>query len=227
MTERVYNFSAGPATLPVSVLQEVQRDLLALPDVGISVLEISHRSSTFDEIRDEAEENLRRLLGIPEDYHVLFLQGGATLQFSMVPMTFLRGASSSAQYLVTGSWSKKAVAEAQKEGPVEVVWDGGDDGYRRVPDVDEVRINPESPYVHFTSNETIQGVEFHGEPASGDVPLICDASSDFLSRPLPVERYALIYAGAQKNSGPAGVTVVVLRDDLLLRVPEGLPSILD
>ncbi len=227
MTERVFNFSPGPATLPLPVLQEVQQNLLALPGVGASVLEISHRSKTFEQIITQAEENIRRLLNLPEEYHVLFLQGGASLQFSQVPMSFLRGPGRSADYIVTGSWAKRALAEAQREGDVRVVWDGKGDGYSRVPQPGEVQIDPRAVYVHFTSNETIQGVQFATEPETGDVPLVCDASSDFLSRPIEVKRYGLIYAGAQKNVGPAGVTIVIIRQDLLEQVPDNLPTMLN
>lgn len=224
---RVFNFSAGPATLPESVLEEAQRDLLCLPGAGASILEISHRSPAFDAILEEADANLRQLLSIPDGYQILFLQGGASLQFSMVPMNLLRGAGKTAAYIRTGSWGKKAVAEAQKEGQVQSVWDGGPD-YNRVPQVGEYSFDPASTaYLHFTSNETIQGVQFADEPDAQGVPLICDASSDFLSRPLPISKYALIYAGAQKNAGPAGLTVVILRNDLLERVSAGLPTMLD
>lgn len=227
MNERVFNFSAGPATLPLSVLEEAQRHLVALPGAGMSVLEISHRSSWFEEIRHEAEANLRELLGVPEDYHVLFLQGGASLQFSMVPMNLLRGQDRPAAYLITGSWGRKALKEAQKEGAVRVAWDGGAENYVRVPEPSELALSDGAAYVHFTSNETIQGVQFRQEPDAGAVPLVCDASSDFLSRPLDLERYGVIYAGAQKNAGPAGVTIVIVRDALLARAPEGLPTLLD
>lgn len=227
MNERVFNFSPGPATLPLPVLQEVQQNLLALNGVGASILEISHRSKTFEEIIAQAESNIRRLLNLPDEYHVLFLQGGASLQFSQVPMTFLRGTGRSADYIITGSWAKRALAEAQREGNVRVVWDGKENNYSRVPSAGEYAINPDSAYVHFTSNETIQGIQFPAEPETDGVPLVCDASSDFLSRPINVGRYGLIYAGAQKNVGPAGVTIVMVRQDLLERVPDGLPAMLD
>jgi phosphoserine aminotransferase len=227
MTERVFNFSPGPATLPLPVLQEVQQNLLALPGVGASVLEISHRSKTFEEIIAQAEANIRALLNLPEEYHVLFLQGGASLQFSQVPMSFLRGTGRSADYIVTGSWAKRALAEAQREGSVRIVWDGKADNYSRVPKPGECEIDPNAAYVHFTSNETIQGVQFPAEPEVGDVPLVCDASSDFLSRPIDVRRYGLIYAGAQKNVGPAGVTIVIIRQDMLEQVPDDLPTMLN
>jgi len=227
MTERVFNFSPGPATLPLPVLQEVQQNLLALPGVGASVLEISHRSKTFEEMIAQAEANIRALLSLPEEYHVLFLQGGASLQFSQVPMSFLRGTGRSADYIVTGSWAKRALAEAQREGAVRIVWDGKADNYSRVPKHGEYEIDPSAAYVHFTSNETIQGIQFPAEPETGDVPLVCDASSDFLSRPIDVKRYGLIYAGAQKNVGPAGVTIVIIRQDMLEQVPDDLPTMLN
>lgn len=227
MTERVFNFSPGPATLPLPVLQEVQQNLLALPGVGASVLEISHRSKTFEEMIAQAEANIRALLNLPEEYYVLFLQGGASLQFSQVPMSFLRGTGRSADYIVTGSWAKRALAEAQREGAVRIVWDGKADNYSRVPKHGEYEIDPSAAYVHFTSNETIQGVQFPAEPEAGDVPLVCDASSDFLSRPIDVKRYGLIYAGAQKNVGPAGVTIVIIRQDMLEQVPDDLPTMLN
>ena len=227
MTERVFNFSPGPATLPLPVLQEVQQNLLALPGVGASVLEISHRSKTFEEMIAQAEANIRAVLSLPEEYHVLFLQGGASLQFSQVPMSFLRGTGRSADYIVTGSWAKRALAEAQREGAVRIVWDGKADNYSRVPKHGEYEIDPSAAYVHFTSNETIQGIQFPAEPEVGDVPLVCDASSDFLSRPIDVKRYGLIYAGAQKNVGPAGVTIVIIRQDMLEQVPDDLPTMLN
>jgi phosphoserine aminotransferase len=226
-TQRVYNFSPGPATLPLSALEEAQRDLLCLPGVGASILEISHRSKTFEEIMRAAEENIRKLLKIPSRYHVLFLQGGARLQFGMIPMNFLRGTGRPADFIVTGSWGASALKEAQTQGPVRTLWDGKAEGYRRTPTPEQYQINPDAAYIHFTSNETIEGIEFFSEPETGDIPLVCDASSDFLSRPIPMERYALLYAGAQKNAGPAGVTIVIIREDMLKRCPDDLPSMLN
>lgn len=226
MTERIFNFSAGPAVLPVSVLEEAQRDLVALPGVGMSVMEISHRSKTFDEIIGKAESGLRELMGIPENYHVLFLQGGASLQFSMVPMNFLP-AGGTADYILTGSWGKKALKEAKKVGTTNLAATMADGGFTRVPGQDELNLDAGAAYVHFTTNETIEGVEWKQEPEVGEVPLVADASSDILSHPIPVEKYALIYAGAQKNMGPSGVTLVIVRDDLLQRIPENLPTMLD
>jgi phosphoserine aminotransferase len=226
MTERIFNFSAGPAVLPLPVLEEAQRELVALPGVGMSVMEISHRSKAFDEIIGRAESGLRELLGLPENYHVLFLQGGASLQFSMIPMNLLPKGGS-ADYIVTGSWGKKAVKEAKREGNVNIAATTADGGFTRVPASDELNLDKNAAYVHFTSNETIEGVEFKTEPETGDVPLVCDASSDILSRPVAAEKYGLIYAGAQKNIGPSGVTLVIIRDDLLQRIPDSLHTMLD
>ena len=226
MTERIFNFSAGPAVIPVPVLEEAQRDMLSLPGVGMSVMEISHRSKTFDEIIARAESGLRELMGIPSNYHILFLQGGASLQFSMVPMNFLP-AEGSADYVLTGSWGKKALKEAKKVGGVNVAATMADGGFTRVPSRDEMSLNPHAAYVHITSNETIEGVQWKREPNVADVALVSDASSDILSRAIDVNKYGIIYAGAQKNMGPSGVTLVILREDLLQRIPENLPTMLD
>ena len=226
MTERIFNFSAGPAVLPMPVLEEAQRELVSLPGVGMSVMEISHRSKTFDEIIGRAEKGLRELLGIPENYHVLFLQGGASLQFSMIPMNLLPQ-EGSADYIVTGSWGKKAVKEAKREGAVNIAATTADGGFTRTPAQDELRLDPKAAYVHLTTNETIEGVEWKHEPEVGDVPLFADASSDILSHRIPFEKYALVYAGAQKNMGPSGVTLVIIRDDLLQRIPDNLHTMLD
>lgn len=226
MTQRVYNFSAGPAVLPLPVLEQVQRDMLALPGVGASILEVSHRSTAFVPILEGAEANLRRLLAIPDDYAVLFLQGGSRLQFSMVPMNLL-GRGQVADYIVTGSWSKDAVKEAEKEGETRIAWDGAATNYDRLPMRGDLNLEPQAAYAYFTSNETIQGVEFPSDPDVGDVPLVCDASSNFLSRPIDVRKYGLIYACAQKNAGPAGVTVVILRKELLKLGDPKLPGYLN
>ena len=226
MTERIYNFSAGPAVIPVPVLEQARDEMLSLPGVGMSVMEISHRSKTFDEIIQGAEAGLRELLGIPKDYAVLFLQGGASLQFAMVPMNFL-SLDGSADYIVTGSWGKKAVKEAKNFGNVDFAANLADGGFTRVPNHDELQLNPSAAYVHMTSNETIEGVEFKTEPEVGDVPLMADMSSNILSKPIQVEKYGLIYGGAQKNMGPSGVTVVIMREDLLPRVRPGLATMLD
>jgi phosphoserine aminotransferase len=226
MNERILNFSAGPAVLPEAVLREAQRDLLALPAVGMSILEISHRSKTFDEIIQGCEADIRKLAKIPDNYRVLFLGGGASLQFSMVPMNMLP-AGGKADYIVTGSWSKKAVKEAQKVGTVQIAASTESENFSRVPEPSEIRIDPEAAYVHFTTNNTIFGTEWEKEPESGSVPLIADASSDIFSRPIEVSKYALVYAGAQKNLAPAGVTLVIVRDDMLARSPKNLPTMLD
>ena len=226
MTERIFNFSAGPAVLPVPVLEEAQRDMLSLPGVGMSVMEISHRSKTFDEIIGRAEAGLRELMKVPSNYHILFLQGGASLQFSMVPVNFLP-ADGSADYVLTGSWGKKALKEAKKVGAVNVAATMADGGFTRCPSRDEMSLNPHAAYVHITSNETIEGVQWKREPVVGDVPLVADTSSDILSRQIDVSKYGIIYAGAQKNMGPSGLVVVILREDLLQRIPENLATMLD
>ncbi len=226
MSERIFNFSAGPAVLPVPVLEEAQRDMVSLPGVGMSVMEISHRSKTFDEIIGNAERGIRELLNVPNDYHLLFLQGGASLQFSMVPMNFLPEGSS-ADYIITGSWGKKALKEAKRSGAVNVAATMADGGFTRVPAQDELKFDSNAAYAHLTTNETIEGVQWKQEPDTGKVPLVADASSDILSHVIPVEKYALIYAGAQKNIGPSGVTLVIVRGDLLERIPEGLHTMLD
>ncbi len=226
-TDRVFNFSAGPAVLPLPVLKQAQDELLSLPGVGSSVLEISHRSEEFEEILASAKATLAQLLAIPENYHVVFLQGGSRLQFSMVPMNLMRGTDKPADYILTGSWGKKAREEAEREGDIRIAWDGKPDKYSRLPEASELDLSPNAAYVHVTSNETIEGVQFQTEPQTGAVPLVCDASSDFLSRPIPVEHYGLIYACAQKNAGPAGVTVVIIREDLLERSQDSLPGYLN
>jgi phosphoserine aminotransferase len=224
---RVFNFSAGPATLPVSVLEQAQAELLNWNGTGMSVLEMSHRSAGFESILNQAEADLRELYGIPDDYVVLFLQGGATLQFAMAPAN-LRGAGKSADYIVTGAWSKGAVKEAEKSGAVKVAFSGEKSNFNYMPSQSELRLDPDAAYLHFCSNETIHGVEFPTEPLPpAGVPLVCDASSDFVSRPLDIKKYGLIFAGAQKNAGPAGVTLVILRKDLLERTPPKLPLMLD
>ena len=227
MNERVFNFSPGPALLPLPVLEQAQRELDSLPGVGMSILEISHRSKHFEGVLAEAKSLLRELLGIPAGYSILMLQGGASLQFSMVPMNFLRGVDKPAAYIVTGTWGTKAVEEARREGDVQVAWDGKSTGYSTLPKAGDLKLNPAAAYVHMTSNETIQGVQFQDDPQAGALPLVCDASSDFLSRPIKVDRYGLIYACAQKNAGISGITTVIVHDTLLEKAADGLPSMLD
>ena len=227
MIDRVFNFSPGPAVLPVSVLEQARDEMLALPGVGMSVLEISHRSPAFDQILADTIAGLRHLLSIGADYEVVFLQGGASLQFSMVPMNLLRGSSQQADYVVTGTWGVTGAREARGEGGVHVAWDGGKSNYDRLPADGEIRLSDRPAYVHLTSNETIQGVQWKLLPDLGDAPLVCDYSSDFLSRPIDVSRHGLIYACAQKNAGIAGVTVAIIRKDLLERSADSLPKMLD
>jgi phosphoserine aminotransferase len=217
LAERVFNFSPGPAVLPLPVLQQAQRELVCLPGYGMSVLEMSHRAPGFLDILAAAKRLLRELLAIPDNYQIIFLQGGSRLQFSMVPMNLLRGQAAAAEYIVTGSWSKMGVDEARREGQVHIAWDGKATNYDRLPKAGELKISSSAPYAYICSNETIQGVQFAAEPDVGNVPLVCDSSSDFLHRPLPINKYGLIYACAQKNAGPAGVTVVIIHDDLLAR----------
>jgi len=225
--KRVHNFNAGPAVLPQSVLEQAQAELLDYQGCGMSVMEMSHRSKEFEGIIQTAEADLRELLGIPANYKVMFLQGGASLQFAMLPMN-LRPAGASADYIVTGSWSRTAMKEAAKLGATHTIFNGESDNYSRLPAQEELKFDPQAAYVHFCHNETIHGVEFKTEPVVPEgVPLIGDVSSDFLSQPLDVSKYAMIYAGAQKNAGPAGVTVVVVREDMLQRVPANLPVMLD
>ena len=221
------NFSGGPGALPASVLRETRDAIEALPETGLSVLGMSHRSDWFRGVLDEAERNLRALLGIQADYHVLFMQGGSSLQFSMLPMNFLRASRRHAEYIVSGYWSAKAPVEAQLEGDTRVIWDGRADGFRRLPAADELRLSPEAAYLHYVSNETVEGLEFADTPGLADVPLVCDMSTNLLAAPIDIERYAMIYAHAQKNLGPAGVTVVILRDEFARRATTGLPTLLD
>ena len=225
--DRVFNFSAGPAVFPLSVLEQAQSEMLALPGTGMSVLEMSHRSAGFDAIIEEAEANVRRLVGVPDDYRVLFLQGGGQLQFSMVPMNYLRGRDVAVDMVLTGAWGNKARIQTEREGRVHVAWDGKEGNYTRVPAAGELELSPDSAYVHVTSNETIHGVQFREFPEAPGGRLVCDASSDFLSRPIDIERYGLLYACAQKNAGPAGLTVVIVSDEMLELGASGLHSMLD
>jgi phosphoserine aminotransferase len=226
---RVYNFSSGPAVLPLTVLEEIQRDLVALPGVGMSILEISHRSKAFESILQQAEADIRTLAGVPSNYKVLFLQGGASLQFSMVPMNLL-APGATADYIDAGSWGEKAVKEAKKVGAVNVAASTKSENYARIPKPSELKLTPGAAYVHMTSNNTIEGTEYKDLPSiDASVPLVSDTSSDMFSKPIDVARHGLIYAGAQKNMGPAGVTVVIIRDDLIARSAErksSLPTML-
>lgn len=223
---RIYNFSAGPAVLPLPVLEEAQRDLIALPGVGMSVMEVSHRSKPFEAILAAAQADMRSLAGIPDNYKILFLQGGASLQFSMVPMNLLT-AGTTADYIVTGDWGKKALKEAKKVGQTHLAASTEATNFKRIPAQSELTLTAGASYVHMTSNNTIHGTEWHHLPEVGDAPLVCDTSSDMFSRPMDISKYGLIYSGAQKNLGPSGVTVVIVREDLLARSADSLPTMLN
>ena len=225
MTEnRIFNFNAGPAALPLSVLQEIQASFLNFNKSGMSIIEVSHRSAWFDDVINDAAERLKRLLNLADNFQVLFLQGGASLQFCMVPMNFL-AADQTADYVNTGTWSTKAIQEASIQGKsVRIVASSEDKNFAYIPK--QIEFNPEAVYAHVTSNNTIKGTQFAAFPNTGGVPLVADMSSDILSRPFDVNKFGFIYAGAQKNMGPAGVCVAVIRDDFLAKVPDNLPTLL-
>ena len=223
---RIFNFSAGPAMLPTDVLERAQAEILDWNGSGMSVMEMSHRGREFMSIAEKAESDLRQLMAIPDNYRVLFLQGGASSQFAMVPINLL-GDAGTADYLCTGQWSKKAIAEGKRYCDVNVVADTSDSRFTTVPSVRDLHFNADAAYVHYTPNETIVGVEFPFVPDTGDVPLVADMSSSILSRPIKVEKFGVIYAGAQKNIGPAGVTVVIVRDDLIGDAQPGMPAMFD
>ena len=227
-TPRVFNFAAGPAVLPLPVLDEAQRDLVSMPGVGMSILEMSHRGKFFEGVLAQTEADIHTLAGVPDDYKILFLPGGASLQFSMVPLNFLPR-DGSADYLVTGAWSQKAVKEAKKVGGVKIAWNGEATNFNSVPAQGSLTLDPGAAFVSFTSNETIHGVEFKYVPETGQVPLVCDTSSDMFSRPIDIAKHALIYAGAQKNIGPAGVVLVIVKDEFLKKRVDDpkLPSMLN
>jgi phosphoserine aminotransferase len=225
-THRVFNFSAGPAVLPLPVLEEAQRDLVSLPGVGMSVLEISHRSKTFEGILAKTEQDLRALGKVPSNYKVLFLQGGASLQFSMVPLNLLT-AGATADYIVTGGWAQKALKEAQRVGTVNIAASTESDNFSRLPRQEELTLTPNAAYVHMTTNNTLFGTQWPNEPNVGGAPLVADTSSDMFSRPIDISKYGLIYAGAQKNLGPSGVTLVIIREDLLARSSKSLHTMLN
>ncbi len=206
----LHNFSAGPGVLPQKVLKQLSEAVLEVPGVGMSVLGISHRSDWFSEVVDECSQHIRVLMGLDEDWAVLFLQGGATQQFSQVPEHFLRGQTEPADYLRTGYWSSKSLPQAELCGPVRCLWDGAEQGFSSLPD-QSLQWNPRAPYLHYISNETVEGLQFAFVPGLDEVPRVCDMSSDFLSRPVDADRFSLIYAHAQKNLGPAGVTIVLVR----------------
>jgi phosphoserine aminotransferase len=221
------NFSGGPGALPLEVLEEASEAILQAPGTNQSILGISHRSDYFKAILKESEEIFRSLLNIPSGYQVLQLQGGSTLQFSMIPMLLLRGKGKTAEYLKTGYWSTKSIPDARLEGPVRVIYDGEGSGYTRLPDAKELSYDPQAAYFHYVSNETVEGLQFHYLPGIKGVPRVCDMASDFLSYPFDIKDFSLVYAHAQKNLGPAGLTLVILKDDLLKDSPDSLPSMLD
>jgi phosphoserine aminotransferase len=223
---RVFNFSAGPAALPEAVLKQAQTEMLDWNGSGMSVMEMSHRGKEFMSIAEQAEADLRRLMNIPDNYKVLFLQGGASAQFAMVPLNLLRG-KTSADYVNTGAWSKKAIAEARRYCDVNIVASAEDSNFTTIPAFDTWKLGSDAAYVHYTPNETIGGVEFHWVPETGDVPLVVDMSSTILSRPIDVSRFGVIYAGAQKNIGPAGLTLVIVREDLMGQALDGTPTMFD
>jgi phosphoserine aminotransferase len=228
---RVFNFSAGPAAMPLPVLEEAQRNLIEMPEAGMSVMETSHRSKGFEAILASAQTRLRELLNLPDNYHILFLQGGASLQFSMVPMNLLLS-NTQCDYILTDQWSQKALKEAQKiaderGAQANVAASTESENFNRIPTQNELQLNDGTRYVHITTNNTLFGTQWHSEPDTNDAPIVADASSDILSRPIDVPKYGLIYAGAQKNIGPAGVTLVIVRDDLLEKVQPNLPTMLD
>ncbi len=220
---RLYNFSAGPAMLPETVLQRAQQEFMDWNNSGMNVMEMSHRGKEFLSIANQAEADLREVMAIPDNYKVLFLQGGASSQFAAIPMNLLRG-KKTADYFNTGQWSKKAISEAKRYCDVNIVASSEDDGFNSVPDKSTWKLNPDAAYVHYTANETIGGVEFDEIPDVGDVPLVVDLSSTILSRPIDVSKFALIYGGAQKNIGPAGLAIVIVRDDLIGDTIEGTPT---
>jgi len=221
---RVYNFSAGPAALPFEVLEQIKSDLFDWQGTGMSVMEVSHRGKEFVELAARAEATVRELLGVPDDYSVIFPQGGATMQMAMAPMN-LAAPGDTADYVVTGSWGKKAAGEAAKFCTVNVVADGSGGNFTDIPEESTWTRSDKAAYLHYTPNETIAGVEFHFVPG-GDVPLVADMSSNILSRPIDVSRFGVIYAGAQKNIGPAGITLVIVKNDLLGRAPSNNPHLM-
>ncbi|HEB99479.1 MAG TPA: 3-phosphoserine/phosphohydroxythreonine transaminase [Thiotrichales bacterium] len=223
---RVYNFSAGPAMLPEEVLQQAREEMLDWQGSGMSVMEMSHRGKEFMSIAEQAEADLRELMDIPDNYKVLFLQGGASSQFAMVPMNLLRG-KSRADYINTGAWSKKAIAEAKRFCEVNIAGSSEAEKFTTVPAQADLQLSGDAAYVHYTPNETIGGVEFPYVPETGEVPLVADMSSTILSRPIDVSKYGVIYAGAQKNVGPAGLTIVIVREDLIGQPLDGTPTMFD
>ena len=220
---RIFNFSAGPCTLPLPVLESAAAEFVDYQDSGMSLIEMSHRSKQYDAVHEEALALFRELLTIPDNYKVLFIGGGATMQFTMLAMNFLWGGKA-CDFTVTGTWAKKAYVDAKKVGKVNVIYDGKDASYLDLPDPATLKVSADAEFLHMTSNETIGGIEWQSWPETGDVPIICDMSSDIMSRPIPVDKFGMIYFGAQKNLGPAGVAVAIIRDDMLEKCPDDLPA---
>ena len=226
MDKRIYNFSSGPAVLPLPVLERARDEMLSLGGAGMSVMEMSHRSKRFAEVLDKAESGLRSLLAVPENFRILFIQGGGSLQFSMVPMNFL-GAGGHADYVVTGHWGKLAADEASIIGDSRTVYTSADSLFSAIPGADAIDNSADAAYLHYVANETIEGVEFNYDIDGNGVPVVCDMSSNILSKRIDWQKYSLIYAGAQKNIGPSGVAVVIVSDEMLAKVQPSLPSVLD
>lgn len=221
---RVFNYFAGPATLPLEVLQKMEKDFVNYQGKGLSLIETSHRSAEYDAVHNRAVDLTKELLGITDSHTVMMIQGGATMQFGMIPMNLL-GEGKKAAYVNTGAWAKKAIADAKKIGNVDVIWDGADNNYMSLPNVADLAIPEDAAYLHMTSNETIGGIQFQDWPDT-DVPIVADMSSDMMSRPLPIEKFGIIYAGAQKNLAPSGMTMVIMRNDLFDQCADGLPAYL-
>ena len=223
MANRAYNFNAGPAALPLEVLERARDEFVDYAGIGMSIMEISHRSKEYERVNDEAQSLVKELLGVPDGYHILFLQGGASTQFATIPLNFIRPGQP-AGYVLTGSWAEKAYKEAKAVGETYVAGSGEASRFRRIPSPDEIDVRPGSAYIHITSNETIAGSQYARYPDTGDVPLIADMSSDIMCRPIDVSKFAMIYAGAQKNLGPSGVTLVIIRDELVKNGAKQLPT---
>ena len=226
-TNRVFNFTAGPATMPESVLQQIQDEMMSLPGVGSSILEISHRSADFDAILDDARSAVERVMNVPDTHEVLFIQGGGALQNIMIPANFCTPEAKTADYILTGAWGKKSAGEVKYYGDLNIAYDAGDTLFNHLPQQSDLKLTPGAAYVHLTTNETIHGIQFPSLPETGDVPIVADKSSDIMCGPLDVSKYGLIYACAQKNAGTSGVTIVIIRKDLLGRSGDRLPSYLD
>ena len=225
MTNRIFNFAAGPCTLPLPALEKAQADFVGYQGAGMSIIEMSHRGKHYDEVHHGALSNVRELLAVPDTHDVLILQGGATLQFAMIPMN-LNSEGKTGEYVFTGAWAKKAIADAKKIGPARVIWTGEDGNFTRMPSPDEIKVGADAAYVHITSNETIGGIEFQDYPDTKDVPLVADMSSHIMSRPVDFSKLDLIYAGAQKNLGPSGSTLIIAHKNLIEKCNEGLPAYL-